>query len=1392
MDNRLSRKKKTDLKEKSSHRKDLMLKKNYYQKSLDFKRRQSNSHDRQIFESKNKLLGKGSSKPKQLKVHKVSPQEKVNTPFDNISLGEDIIVESQKQFPKNLKQKNSFNQKKVCFAEHLGPIKSKTKKRKTKKVCSGKVSLKKLSKQMSKVKYKSNFKMSPSRRSFKGKMDFSPRKLLSQTRSSFGGLELSIKSQKRTSNQLRLNNLESKKNFCVAMTTKEGRFPRQTPVGCFLSNTFKAGKGNSNLLRRQFGNLRRSLGIKTQLSSQGKPVNIYQDIKKSEKIPKHRNAFKKKTKVHEGKSKEKVASKFAKKLKLEELETNQEALLKEGLLTKRGCQSQDQTGRSNISSVNINQININNINTIDREFYEECKQKLINNLGEIILKSSFENLNVKENETSGNQSKEAIPDQQRRIKGDLDLITLKNNICKEFEKSLKMRSSSNKKSSEIKRRSCQMKSLGVNAMNIYCQDLENSATHVDRFSKTSTIPSFQAEINKENLKTANYLGKSEMNNLCVDQSEIPTNQDFVFRGSSSKETFELSQTLNQSKMASVSELIGKIENKKLNVHLKNEKVCSPQQQNLMTGRVTQTLVTEPKEQNLLSNDRKTKTQFVQKRKSVQVKSNPKLTIGANEENVREINRKLFTQEPTKGKLRRKRKLEELKESKVAMTETFTQTKNVELKIYERGKEAVTGSVGRWNTDTKSLLETLDEKNRIPKKEPALSELDIFITEIHEKNLNRIEEIIPEKRKVKKNQIAKSLQISANKVDTAELNEKVFYLRKGLSNKKKDPFENCQPTQKFCLMSHLTDSNQTFQRVPSQVINISNVIRGHSALETNFTMANSHKQDPEEDQNESSTGKLTSTPNTKVNRSRKINTFPKSQKQTFSCIPSPKQMEGKENNIMSSTQRNLNINEIGKKFSWLDIFDKRKIKDFNTQFFISKFTLLLQVYCLVEKKKDFYSLLKTLSEMVQQSPFEGFNTFFLNPLHRKTDRKNSLNEDQSSRNNINFEESNTLRDKDSNDENFLKNRESSQSPLTCPIIQKLSIIKSSINRSFELETISILLLFYLFVEGAGEYKALRILELVAHSCYVFITMIKNVYAEMQFTEKEQVIEKFLNESNAVNAFRHIEPNTAENLIKNNKVIVSQIEILINGYPQLKNQLTWVLSAQTIRPRITLKTSIENIFRIFYDILAEKGLITLSGLDQLTGRESHINLNKSFKNEEPNSYESRIVEQSKNESLRQILSQKKVIDKPKVQQVTPTSEDISLTAHFDTQENLEKQRLEICFEGTKELKNMLSQSEITRIRKPKDTSKYERKNESILLTGKDKERLDALQSRECSRNATHRADSVVEKNNSMANTSMKVINISKNLSITDSGVGHSQLIGISLANNRNSCLNGKFSF
>ena len=120
-------------------------------------------------------------------------------------------------------------------------------------------------------------------------------------------------------------------------------------------------------------------------------------------------------------------------------------------------------------------------------------------------------------------------------------------------------------------------------------------------------------------------------------------------------------------------------------------------------------------------------------------------------------------------------------------------------------------------------------------------------------------------------------------------------------------------------------------------------------------------------------------------------------------------------------------------------------------------------------------------------------------------------------------------------------------------------------------------------------------------------------------------------------------------------------------------------------------------------------------------------------------------------------------------------------------LEKQRREICFGASRELKNILSQSEMPKQRTINDYSRVDKRNESILLTDKEKQKLDVERSREGSRELS--TNPQMERKSALVNTSMKVMNLSKNLSITDSVGCASDLLGISVANNKNSCFNGK---
>jgi hypothetical protein len=278
------------------------------------------------------------------------------------------------------------------------------------------------------------------------------------------------------------------------------------------------------------------------------------------------------------------------------------------------------------------------------------------------------------------------------------------------------------------------------------------------------------------------------------------------------------------------------------------------------------------------------------------------------------------------------------------------------------------------------------------------------------------------------------------------------------------------------------------------------------------------------------------------------------------------------------------------------------------------------------------------------------------------------------------------------------------------------------------------------------------------------MLKRVFGELEWKPREVQIDQFLLASNSINAFKTVQENVSLNLEKNNKIIITQIQIILSSHPRLKERINPFLGEEL--NDMNLKASIEHIFKVFYELLAEKGLITMSG-------------NKENQN-------------MSNETIQKLPKLKSVLSKKKKSNQKSLNESKSKNSNKHNIEgeitsDLERQRREICFGASRELKNILSQSEMPRQRTFTEFSKVEKKqNESILLTGKEKRKLNVNKSRENSREVVN--DSISERKSAL-NTSMKVMNLSKNLSITDSMGGNSQFIGMSIANNKNSYINGR---
>lgn len=1164
------------------------------------------------------------AQPVQIKSAKMSDH------FENINLKE-ALPEDESQ--------------KIRFEEDKKVSEKRANKKRVRSPKSTKMSLKQLSKEMSKVRYKTSLRASPKPARIKSCFDFSPKRFLNKTRGSLSGMDFTLRSQRGFGKGLSIQTQQSRRKGPLGATVRNSFGGKKSRLEGFLSHTYKSESQ------------RRGPGSDGRRLLQGK--------KGRRKSPSQVN-------LYSGKFGKKKKSVFAKKTRQKETQAEREVV--SGDETAQAEQrrrearnaSEEKTGRSNISNVNINQININNINTIDQEFYRKCKENLIHNISEIIMKSSKE-LTKKAPQFQSRDCAEGHS--PGKLKGEIDLVALKNNICKEFENSLRFRSGAHAGPKD----------------NLFLGILRDQV-RTGAKPECKVYPAEAVARTEEAFPTQSHAKQSSTSQKPQRGDDSRTEHafnDVIIRKTHG--TGEFTRSINKSKMASISEIIGQFESDNFS-KIKN---CSPIHPKSFKIRRVGTLKTELKNQAGLSQERRTRTNLQEKAQTKSPASELKQQLGLNKEKVREINRKLFTQDP-QSSTRRIAKDKLLLRSKVNLTDKFGPAKNVELRSYDKDRI--------WETETGTVAEQTEPK-------PKMSELDIFITDIHKRSLKRIEEVgqVPEPKTTRQPKQVRSLQISANKMDHNELNEKVFYLRKNLSNKKAPNPKN--PVRKFCLLSLMEDQ-----------------------------MAAGHSQSPNLFDGSFSSGNAPTKSGQQVDAGRSPGALGKAK------------WTGGEKGVRCLTQRKMALQEFKNSKNLIQLFDISHLDNLTTQFFISKFTLVLQIYCLVEKKGDFYAPLKSLSKMIQQPMLEEVMLVF-----RTVNSPNPLF--------CNFS---------SDMMTVLQKDPSSSQPFPRARIERL---KKCLTRCFELETISVLLLFYLFVEGKNHFKMLRILELVAHNCFVFLWLLKRVFGELEWKPRETLIDHFLSASNAVNAFKTVQDDVSLNFEKNNKIVVTQIQILLANHAKLRNGLSPFLA--THGAGRGLKQTIEDVFRIFYDLLAEKGLITMSG----------------SKNKDSSETEQEPASDTKTANLKSVLSKKKrsFVVSPEKPSVAPQEPRPEAPLEQKSAMELEKQRQEICFGASRELKNILSQSEVPRQRTLNDYSRTDKRNESILLTGKEKRQLDVERSREMSRE--HVPDSAGEGKSGLVNTSMKVMNLSKNLSITDSVGRHSELLGISVANNKNSAFNGK---
>lgn len=1182
------------------------------------------------FKRSNKMLPerKGQKIQKKGAISKQEKSIKMSDHFENIDLHEAI--------PQSKKQSN-FNSKKRDLK------KIKTKPSKPEYTAPTKMSLKKLSRKMSGVRYQTSLRTSPRPRRINSCAQFSPKRTFSKTRGSFTSKDFGIRPTKKG---LNIKTQYGASQYKMFDAYRESVSSKSSKLECFLSSTFKGNKVKIGGM--QFDDVRKSLrSIRNLKSGKAKEnVNIYKS-----------NFRKKKNTPTFGKLK--INKKQKQVRKPQTKENTKVPDIEEPVSAKQV--TPEATARSNISNVNINQININNINTIDQEFYKKCRDNLINNIGDLIIKSSKELSKQSDGQYKMDKQAESEPNEhsgkRTNLRAEIDLVALKSNICKEFENSLKFKPEYQEKGAE---------NLLVKEMCTQSQAKTTSMTNP--LNRGNTQSSLKV--------TSEFKGKESLSRQNHKMPMFSPDQETNFRKKTTRK--ELTTSVNKTKMASVSEMINQLE-------IRDEPGASPNltlpPQSVKVQRKG-TLTTEFKNAGVASQKQRPKT--IEQTKSRFLKNdknkNPK------EEKAREINRKLFTQEPNKNSQNKADHILKIR-TNLTMTDKYSSVKNVKLRPYNQGERV-------WETETGTEL-----------KEP-LSDLDIFITDIQKKNQRRVQEMHKQLglESLSKEKVIKSLQISAKKVNTNQINEQVFYLRKNLSNKKSAKKES-NPTRKFCLVSLMEPKPES-----------------HS------------KQNPFDSSFSSS-----------KKRSQQCQTRP----ENVACIDISKTEKPVENQGSRFLTHRKNHKEEGLDSQTLiELFDISKLETLPVQFFVSKFTLLLQIYCLVEKKQDFYFPLKTLSEMIQQPAFEDILSIFRGP-----DSPNP----------------------------FFTNFGSGMFPalpkdarLIYPHA-RIKQLKDAIRRSFELEAVSVLLLFFLFVEGKNQFKTLRILELVAHNCFVFLSLLKRVFAELEWKPKEIQIEHFLVASNAVNAFKSVQNDVSFNFRKNNRIVLSQIQILVSNHSTLQNSLE-----RFIQPKHEdlheqeMKQSIEQIFQAFYGHLSQRGFITMSG--------------SKTQNKEKSLFE-REAGQSGN--LKSLLLKKNSSLKGSSAKLLPDSsfkQSIHRNSKYSAHEVLEKERREICFGASKELKNILSQNDFNRPRTLTEASVKDRRNESILITDNEKKKLQVELSREQSRECVNN-ESVSDHKSGLLNTSMKVMNLSKNLSITDSNGRHSQILGISLANNKNSYLNGR---
>lgn len=246
-----------------------------------------------------------------------------------------------------------------------------------------------------------------------------------------------------------------------------------------------------------------------------------------------------------------------------------------------------------------------------------------------------------------------------------------------------------------------------------------------------------------------------------------------------------------------------------------------------------------------------------------------------------------------------------------------------------------------------------------------------------------------------------------------------------------------------------------------------------------------------------------------------------------------QTKNKENKLIGTKIEKTKPTEEKKKarktIDLLNIMNIHSLSQINIDFFLSHFAKILALFYYFDNKDDCYLVIKQYTEEVQQESFLVLESLF-------------------------------------------KGKKKGEEVLT----------------AFKLEIITIMLLFYFFVENEniGEKEINTVLEPLAHNSFAFLGIIKKGFNFILKRKKVKKISTFLKESETDKLFT-ASKNPFKKIKKNNEIIIEALDNivnLVNGDVQtaLKDLISKVKTQ-------TLSDAIYNSFEFFHSILKQKGVI-----------------------------------------------------------------------------------------------------------------------------------------------------------------------------------------------------------